>query len=293
MALPAAVSDRRQLLAVVALAAAATAVPLPAVGAAAGAVADGRDAAPLVVSVGSTHPAQWTPWSRRRQLAPRPLSNLTTAAVAPTAAAPAVGPTAANLSAQHAASYTFMAETTPGEPIRWDPCSTVHWAFNPANAPAGGLSAVQRAVARIGASTGLHFAYDGTAAAAPTGSYLETQTAAAGFRPLLVGWSTPSASSLLANQPASLVGMDQAIWARPATGATRIVSGVIALSAAVHAPTSGGNSWYTFVLHELGHAVGLGHTTDATQVMAPTIPAAATDYGSGDLTGLAKVGGTC
>ena len=49
----------------------------------------------------------------------------------------------------------------------------------------------------------------------------------------------------------------------------------------------------SIALHELGHAVGLAHTADTTQIMNATIPAAATDYGSGDLTGLSKVGGSC
>jgi hypothetical protein len=258
----------------------------------------------VIVSVGAESAAHWLPGKRRRAVAaPTLRSNLSTAPLvsAPVVAAPVVAApvvtapvvTAPNLASSHATSYSFMSETAPGTPIRWNPCTTVHWAFNPANAPTGGLAAVQSAIARVAQATGLSFTYDGTTAAAPTGSYLDTQSAAAGFKPLLVGWSTPSASSLLANQPASLVGMDQTIWARPASGATYIVSGVVALNANVNAATSGANSWFTFALHEVGHAVGLGHTSDATQIMAPTIPAAATDFGSGDLAGLAKVGGTC
>jgi predicted Zn-dependent protease len=87
--------------------------------------------------------------------------------------------------------------------------------------------------------------------------------------------------------------MDQPIWAHSASGVSHLVSGVVALNADIAAPSSGRNSWYTFALHELGHAVGLNHTSDATQIMAPTIPPAAVDYGSGDLAGLAKVGGSC
>lgn len=281
------------LLAGFALAASAAALPLPAVSAVAGGVAEGRDAAAVVVNVGSESAAHWTRPRRRAMLRPATLSNLSTAPA--TVSAPVTAPlvTAANLTADHAASYSFMSEVAPGDPIRWDPCGAVHWVFNPAGAPAGGLAAVQSAVARVSAATGLTFAYDGATTAAPTGSYLDTQTSATGFKPLLVGWSTPAASSLLANQPASLVGMDQTIWAQPATGATHIVSGVVALNANVTAATSGANSWFTFALHELSHAVGLGHTSDATQIMAPIIPAAATGFGSGDLAGLAKVGGTC
>ena len=279
---------RSRLLAVLALAAAAAAVPAPAVTAVAGGLAEGRDVAPVVVQAGAESAAHWIPGTRTRRLV-NPSLRSTTTAVAP---APTTV-TAANLAPEHSGSYTFMAEPTPGDPIRWDSCAAVHWVFNPANAPAGGLEAVQSAVARIAAATGLHLEYDGTTDETPTGGYLDAQTAVTGFRPLLVGWSTPAASTLLANQPSSLVGMDQTIWARPATGATHIVSGVVALNANVSARTSGANSWFTFALHELGHAVGLGHTSDTTQIMAPTIPAAATDYGSGDLAGLARVGGTC
>ncbi|GAC1445220.1 MAG: hypothetical protein NVSMB55_25080 [Mycobacteriales bacterium] len=284
------------LFAGIALAATAAAVSLPAASAVSGGLAEGREAAPVIVTVGSgsaAHAVRRTHRTRRATHRPPALTNLSTAPAPVAAPAAPTATTATNAPADHAGSYTFMSEVAPGNPIRWNPCTTIHWAFNPAGAPAGGLAAVQSAVARVGAATGLHFAYDGTATDVPTSAYIDAQTGANGFRPLLVGWSTPSASTLLANQPASLVGMDQTIWAGPAGGATNIVSGVIALNADVTAPTSGSNSWYTFVLHELGHAVGLGHTTDATQIMAPIIPAAAADYGSGDLAGLAKVGGTC
>lgn len=274
---------RRHLLTALALAATAAAVG-PAAAATSGGLSVARADA-TVVTVGTQSPARWIPGSRRPAVTAPSLRSAVTAVV------PAG--TAANLAPERSGSYTFMAEQAPGDPIRWDACGTVRWVFNPANAPAGGLAAVQSAVDRIASATGLRFAYDGTTAETPTGAYLDAQSATTGFRPLLVGWSTGSASTLLAGQPAGLVGMNQTIWARPASGAAHITSSVVALNAAVTARTSGANSWYTFALHELGHAVGLGHTSDPTQIMAPTIPAAATDFGSGDLAGLAKLGGTC
>ena len=45
------------------------------------------------------------------------------------------------------------------------------------------------------------------------------------------------------------------------------------------------------LLHELGHAVGLAHVGDATQVMNATATSSGpTSYGAGDLTGLWQVG---
>ncbi|MGZ6826184.1 MAG: matrixin family metalloprotease, partial [Mycobacteriales bacterium] len=56
-----------------------------------------------------------------------------------------------------------------------------------------------------------------------------------------------------------------------------------------HAHTWGPNSRYTYALHELGHAVGLGHATAAGNIMDAVIPAAARDYATGDRRGLALV----
>src|SRR5205814_289980 len=44
------------------------------------------------------------------------------------------------------------------------------------------------------------------------------------------------------------------------------------------------------ILHELGHLVGLDHTADQTQIMFSENKENVTDYGPGDLRGLALVG---
>lgn len=265
----------RLLLPVAGLVAAAALAPTAA---SATPVLDGRQVAPRVVSQAGT---RWMPWQRLRVTSGIAISPALVTA-----------PTAANATAAHATSFSFMATAADGSPVRWNPCTPVHWVFNPAHAPSGGLAAVQSALQRVTAATGLAFAYDGTSTAVPTGGYLDGQSPTAPL-PLLVGWSTATESTLLANQPSSLVGMDRSMWFRDASGATYITSGVVAFNSLIRAGTTGENSWYTYALHELGHAVGLGHTSDSTQIMAPVIPAAAGDYGSGDLSGLRRVGGTC
>ena len=48
------------------------------------------------------------------------------------------------------------------------------------------------------------------------------------------------------------------------------------------------------LLHELAHLVGLGHVTDKTQIMYPTVTHPIVGYGPGDVFGLATVGnGNC
>jgi hypothetical protein len=52
-----------------------------------------------------------------------------------------------------------------------------------------------------------------------------------------------------------------------------------------------GTSLGELLLHELGHVVGLGHTSDRAQVMFPDIlPLGTAAYGAGDLTGLRQLG---
>jgi hypothetical protein len=288
--MPLATCSSRRLLTGLAGALTAATLTVPAGAATAGAAlaTDGNRLAPVVVQApGPMAGTRWAPSSVLNRTAPEatPATSAATSTVsAPNAAALNVAPVTAP-----AGSYAFMAEPTPGNPIRWNPCASVHWVFNPAHAPVNGLYAVRNAIARVAATTGLTFVYDGTVSSVPTSSYLSGSST----RPLLVGWSTATESTLLANQPSNLVGMTQSTWTRDAAGAYHITSGVVALSSRVTAPSSGPSSWYTFALHELGHAVGLAHASDRTQIMYPSVPSTRSDYNTGDLAGLRRLGSPC
>lgn len=236
----------------------------------------------------------------------RPLIGRRTTSTASTIAAPrivtapaeplqATAPTAASAPVETLPTgpHTFL-NVDNGVPTRWNPCQPVPWQFNPSGAPVGGFEVVQAAMTTLAAKTGLQLQYAGTATTTPSAAYLAQSWGS--FRPLLVGWSSPQASDLLAGGDASLVGMARILWtgSYDADGRnhTQIASGVIALNRQTAAGSTGAASWYTFALHELGHAVGLGHVADDQQLMRASIPGHLTTYGSGDLQGLRAVGST-
>ena len=188
-------------------------------------------------------------------------------------------------------SYSFL-NSDGGRPTRWNPCADVPWAFNPYGAPAGGQAAVQAAFAELSRQSGLRFRYVGQSRTVPTSSHLRQRWG--GFRPLLVGWTAGAHSDLLRGRAPSTVGMTQVLWTSSfdAQGDkhTQIASAVVAFTRASRARATGPGSWYTYALHELGHAVGLGHVANPSQIMNATISSRLPSYGSGDLAGLRMVG---
>ena len=204
---------------------------------------------------------------------------------------PTAPPASASVGALPTGPHAFL-HVEDGVPTRWNPCQPIPWQFNPVGAPAGGLAVVQAAMGTLSERTGLPLRYDGPTSTTPALGYLQQPWG--GFRPLLVGWSSSTESDLLAGAPASRVGTARILWtgSYDAQGRnhTQIASGVVVLNRAHVAGTSGPGSWYTFVLHELGHAVGLAHVADDEQIMRASIPGHLETYGAGDLQGLRAVG---
>ena len=180
-----------------------------------------------------------------------------------------------------------------GQPVRWNPCSAIHWRSNTARGPAGGLDVLKGSVARIAALTGTSWVYDGASATNPTSGYLPT-TPQNSNRPVLLGWTDGASSDLLAGKPAQVLGMTRTVWFGTNDGqghqlaATR--GAVIALDRTNRLPLRGPTSWSATSLHELGHVMGLDHPYDPRELMAATLPAAVSDMQMGDRTGLTRVG---
>jgi hypothetical protein len=176
-------------------------------------------------------------------------------------------------------------------PVRWDPCTAIHWRYRTAGQITGGFTQVVRAIARFSRATGTTWVYDGPVTTAPTSAWLPRH--ADQHPPVLIGWTTASHSDLLATQSPTVLGVTRTAWfSQTKSGVTTaaIRGAVVALNQSKRLPLTGSVSWYTVLLHELSHAMGLGHATSSRELMFPTIQPGLLDLQAGDLVGLSRVG---
>ncbi len=107
---------------------------------------------------------------------------------------------------------------------------------------------------------------------------------------MAVAWATPRMVPALAGSTIGYGG-----------GSTRSVNGgpwwfrsgyaVLDSTARLHPGFAGGRyTWGSLYLHELGHAVGLGHAGDRRQIMHSGLQPVAGQYAAGDLRGLVALG---
>jgi hypothetical protein len=184
--------------------------------------------------------------------------------------------------------------------VRWNPCAAIHYTVNASLAadPAGALADVQAAIAEVAASSGLAFVYDGPTTLVPTNAWLDDGGAPSSG--LVIAWSPrgkgPGQSDLFGGDAdgeggwwESGVSADNQHWT------WQIKRGFVVIDPAGargYTPGFGaGQSRGVLLMHELGHAVGLGHAHDERDVMFPVITTASrAKWGPGDLAGLALVG---
>lgn len=189
------------------------------------------------------------------------------------------------------APYRFSAKLD-GRPVRWNPCTPIHWQFTPGGGPRGGFGVVTRAVNRVSAVTGTRWVLDGIVGSAPTTRWLPNSPAAS--RPVLIGWSDAAHSDLLSGQPRLVLGVTRTAWFgtddHRGHRVAAMRAAVIALDRTDRLPLTGGASWRSVVLHELGHTMDLDHVADGRQLMSAVLPRGAADYAAGDLAGLSRLG---
>ena len=197
--------------------------------------------------------------------------------------------TPADQSAPSSGPYGFLV-TQPNSalPVRYNPCTTIHYVVNVSEAPSYGLQLVQNAFQEISQATGIQFAFDGTTTELPTSTrpaYVNGSP-----NPILVAWEANGQTNYLpqTNSGGTVVGMGGSVYIYNSTaGQFQYVSGQAAISSSYPLTE---NDEIHLVLHELGHVIGLGHTTWMSQIMYPVDESSPITYGSGDLRGLAELG---
>jgi hypothetical protein len=176
-------------------------------------------------------------------------------------------------------------------PVAWDPCRPIHYVVNPAGQPADGQQLIADAVARVSRATGLRFVADGPTTEMPGKARDPYQPKRYGDRwaPVAIAWSDENSEPELAGYIAGVTS-PHAVVTRD--GTVVYISGEVLLDR--EQLKDGGPEAEATVLHELGHLAGLGHVSDRTQIMFSEGSPGVTDYGDGDLRGLAALGrGPC
>jgi hypothetical protein len=189
-------------------------------------------------------------------------------------------------------SFEFLQiDPATGEPVRYNPCEPIHYVVNPRLAHEGGIADVRRGFEVIGREARLDFVYDGATDEAVRFNRRAFQPGRYGQRwaPILVGWVPEAQMSPEQPHPA---GSGGSVAFENRNGRPVYVTGVITLNAEARLLPGYdvGATWGDLVLHELGHVVGLAHVTDEGQIMFESIQRGPGELGSGDLSGLRRLG---
>ena len=193
---------------------------------------------------------------------------------------------AAQVPASRGGLSAFLELRSDGLPVGFDPCRPVRVVVNVDGAPEGAIELVDEVSGVLASVTGLVFVVDGVANEEPRAERLSYDPDRYGQRwsPVLVAWTDETAVPDLEGDAIgvggpSFVGLeDQELYA---------------VSGAVFADVDRGSDTVTgtnraILLHEFGHALGLDHVDDPTQIMNPE--ATVDDLGVGDLGGFATLG---
>lgn len=175
-------------------------------------------------------------------------------------------------------------------PVRYDPCTPLHYVVNPANAPSGGLEDVKGGIALASEATGIQFVFDGEVDEPVVRDREVVQEERYGHRwaPILIAW-IPFDSTIFDFDD---VGVAGSAIERNRDGKLVYVTGHVLLNGADQLDNGfrPGKTWGKVILHELGHVLGLDHVDDPAQVMNPSLVSSPAAWGTGDLAGLTQLG---
>lgn len=182
--------------------------------------------------------------------------------------------------------YAFLVtQPDSADPVTYDPCEPVRVVVNPRSGPPEATAMVDDALGEMSELTGLDLRLVGETDAGPESDWQPEQQGDR-WEPVLVAWTDPDEVPEL---DGNVLGLGGSAWLEE-DGERRYITGQVLLDGPQLAQI-GEEQTRATLLHELAHLVGLDHVDDTGELMYPS--SARQEWGSGDLAGLAELGGAC